>query len=524
MLGESLVFPEWTEVQDYERGAIQFLRLNELRDSINEILFPYLITITPYFRMVSWLTWIFSKLEEEMSDAAGMTARDYVNRYRRYYGVFATADILHSRAMGTYHRGPIGVLALTNKIELLNGEVVDFNHPSFGKPLDPVPIYRSSLIAMKLLEEKQQPISARRFQSILLPTKSGKELAKAFEANWSSLVNRREFSKRTKWKISLLKKLGKLVDLQGLNPSDEESKLLQDAARSSMRYPKVYDEFVDVTVTTIKALDKAGYKTYSSDVAKAALYGTAILPKDKEVSLNLKDTEAAALLAYHELHTHMSFGADAILNGLVNLAEGKLAGVSKQKIFKKTSQTLETKIIKSEETVEAFYAKISKSFRIASGKYRTGTPLPFGKFGFERLRENTLDSEDDFEKIAYGTIILLQSAVCQDFFRPSWLIKILPFHRKVFSAYNILEEYQSLPDNASTGDWVKAAIDLVIQKHDDVASSKGLYAKRFDNREGKLFYRADAEFDEQRGRLVNAILWLSDIGVIGIDDGLFTVR
>jgi hypothetical protein len=525
VLGERLVFPEWTEVQDYERGAIQFLRLNELRDSINEILFPYLITITPYFRMVSWLTWIFSKLEEEISDnAAGMTARDYVNRYLRYYGVFATADILHSKAMGTYHRGPIGVLALTNKIGLLSGEVVDFNHPSFGKPLDPVPIYRSSLAAMKLLEEKKQPISARRFQLILVPTKSGKELAKAFEANWSSLMNCREFPKRMKWKISILKKLGKLVDLQGLKPTDEESRLLQNAARSSMRYPKFYDEFVDVTVTTIKALDKAGYKAYSSDIAKAALYRTAIIPKDKEVTLNIKDTEAAALLAYHELHTHMSFGADAILNGLVNLAEGKLAGVSKQEIFKKTSQTLETKIIKSGETAKSLYDKISKSFRIASGKYRTGTPLPFGKFGFESLRMKTVDSEDDFEKIAYGTIILLQSAVCQESFKPNWLIKILPFHRKVFSAYTILEEYQSLPDNASTSDWVKAATDMVIQKHDDVADSKGLYAKRFDNREGKLFYRADAEFDEQRGRLVNAVLWLSDIGVIGIDDGLFTIR
>lgn len=88
-----LGFPEWTEAQTYEQDAIQFLRLNELRDSINEILFPYLITITPYFRMVSWLTWIFAKLDEEIHNASGMTARDYVNKTLRYYGIFASARV-----------------------------------------------------------------------------------------------------------------------------------------------------------------------------------------------------------------------------------------------------------------------------------------------------------------------------------------------------------------------------------------------------------------------------------------------
>jgi len=522
--GENLAFPEWTEVQDYEREAIQFLRLNELRDSINEVLFPYLITITPYFRVVSWLTWIFSRLEEEMGGAAVMTAREYVDRQLRYYGVLATADILYSRELGTYHRGPIGVEGLANKLGLLSSDVVDFNHPSFGKPLDPVSIYRSSLVAMELLEEKQQPISAGRFQSILLPTESGKELAKAFEANWSGLVNPNKLATKMKWEISLLKKLGKLIDLQGLSPREKESKLLQNAARSSMKYPKFYDDFVDTVVATIKTLDKAGYKASSSDISKAALYRSAITPEEKEVTLSLEDTEATALLAYHELHTHMSFGADAILNGLVNLARDSFTGVSKQNIYKKTSEALNLKIIEQRGSVEVLYGKIGKSFRHYLGKYRTGSPPPFGKLGFESLREKTRDSEDNFEKIANGVIILLQSAVCQGFFKPNWLIRILPFHRKVFSAYTILEEYESLPPNAPIENWVKSAIDLVVQKHDDVASRKGLYARRLENREDMLFYRADAEFDEQRGRLANAVLWLSDIGVIGVDQGLFTMR
>jgi hypothetical protein len=519
-----LSFPEWTEVQDYEREAIQFLRLNELRDSINELLFPYLITITPYFRMVSWLTWIFSRLEEEMHGAVVMTTRDYVNRQLRYYGILATADILFSRELRAYHRGPIGVIDLGSKLNLLRSDIVDFNHPSFGKPLDPVSTYRSSLVAMNLLEEKQQPISANRFQFILLPTKNGKDLAKTFEAKWAGLINPDKFAAKMKWKISLLKKLGRLVNLQGLSPNNRESKLLQNAARSSMKNQKFYDEFVDITVKTIKALDKAGYKASSYDVSKAALYWSAITPEEKEVSLSLDDTEAAALLAYHELHTHMSFGADAILNGLVNLARDSFAGVSKQNIYKKTSQALNPKIIEPKDSVEVLYKKMGKSFRYYSGKYRTGSPLPFGKFGFESLRAKIRDSEDNFEKIANGAIILLQSAVCQGFFKPDWLIRILPFHRKVFSAYTILEEYESLSPNAPITSWIKSAIDLVIQKHDDVANSKGLYARRLENREDMLFYRADAEFAEQRGRLPNAVLWLSDIGVIGVDQGLLTMR
>jgi hypothetical protein len=524
VFGGRLVFPEWTEVQDYEREAIQFLRLNELRDSINEILFPYLITITPYFRMVSWLTWIFSRLEEEMRGAATMTARDYVNRYLRYYGVFATADILYSREVGTYHRGPIGVEGLSRKLMLLSGEVVDFNHPSFGKPLDPVSIYRSSLVAMDLVKEKQQPISARRFQFILLPTDSGRRLAKAFEARWSRLISPNKLVVKMKWEVSLLKNLGKLINLQGLSPVDEESKLLQSAARSSMRYPKFYDSFVEITVKTINALDKAGYKTVSSDVAKAALYRSAITPEEKEVSLNGEDDEATALLAYHELHTHMSFGADAILNGLVNLARDSFAGVSKPKIRNKTLQALEAKTIKPVENVESLYARIGKSFRYSTGKYRTGRPAPFGRFGFESLRKQTRDSEDNFEKIANGAIILLQSAACQSLFKPEWLVRILPFHRKVFSAYTILEEYESLSSDSTIKDWVESAMELIIQKHDDVASSKGLYAKRLENRGGMIFYRADAEFGEQRGRLVNAVLWLSDVGIVGIEQGFFTSR
>ena len=474
--------------------------------------------------MVSWLTWIFTKLEEDMQkqNVPRMTAPDYVKKALRYYGIFAIADILFSKAEESYHRGPIGVLALRNRLSLLSGNTVDFRHPSFGKPQDPTPIYRSSLVAMKVLIEKKQPISQGRFQSILLPTKTGGELAKAFEAKWSGLVSPKDITSETKWSISRLEKFGKLINLQGLARKDVESKLLQNAARSSMKYPEFYDDFVNIVLETVKKNHEAGYKSYSSDVAKTTLYRSIPASEEKKIQIELKDTQAATLLAYHELHTHMSFGADAILDGIVNLAKDKFSGISKQEIVTKSSKRLELEIKHSEE-LEAFYKRIRKSFVSYSGKYQTGYPEPFGELGFETIRQKTETSEDNFEQIAYGAIALLQSAACQELFKPDWLIKILPFHRKVFSAYNTLEEYQSLPSKAQIRDWVEAVVNLVIQKHDDVANDKGLYAKRFDYRDGRLFYRADAEFREQRGRLVNAVLWISDIGIIGIDQGLFTV-
>jgi len=376
---------------------------------------------------------------------------------------------------------------------------------------------------MNLLEEKLQLISPGRFQSILLPTKGGRELAKTFELKWSRCVQPRDLTSRTKWRISLLKKLGESVNLQGLSSKDEESRLLQNAARSSMKKHEFYDDFVDVVSTTVKTSDKAGLKTFSSDVAKAALYRTIPAPEEKEIAMGLKDNQATALLAYHELHTHMSFGADAILYGLVNLARNNFTGISKREVLMKSAKIMEEKITKSGEPIDAIYSEIRKSFRSSSGKYQKGHPLPFGKFGFETTRNKIRASEDYFEQIAYGALILLQSAVCQNFFQPDWLIRLLPFHRRVFSPYTILEEYQGLSSKAQVREWLEAVVDLVIQKHDDVASSKGLYAKRFDYREGRLFYRADADFDEQRGRLTNAVLWLSDIGVIGIDQGLFIV-
>ena len=184
-------------MQTVDQDAIQYLRLNELRDNINRYLFPYLTTVTPYFRIVSWLTWIYTRLEDELSSTEDMTISEYRIKSLRYYGIFAVAHVLYGQTTGEPFRGPVGVQTIEEGLSRLKGKRIDFNLPRFGKPANPEAIYKSSLISMKLLEERQQPISSRRYQPILIPTKHGRKLAGTFESQWSKLIEPDSLTRRT---------------------------------------------------------------------------------------------------------------------------------------------------------------------------------------------------------------------------------------------------------------------------------------------------------------------------------------
>ncbi len=465
--------------------------------------------------MLSWLTWIYSKLEEELGSKT-MTAPDYVSASLRYYGIFAVADIVSSRARKTYHRGPIGVDPLGGRLDALEGKIVDFGHPSFARPPNPTAIYQSRLIAMGLLHQKLQPFSQGRFQSILLASENGKKLSKAFENKWSNIIHPTRIADERKWTLTKLEEFGDMIDLQGLKPDELESRLLQDAARSAMNYPEMYDDFVSIVQEAVSKGSEANLELSSSDIAKAALYRLIQVDEETKVLIKLKDCQAVSLLAFHEMHTHMQFGADAVLNGLVNLSKNSVGGISKDDIIKKSLQFLKP------DSIEAIHQEITDSFVKYQGKYQKGYPIAYGKNGFEATRQEIDSSDDYYKKIAFGALILLQSAACHELFDPDWLIKILPYHREVFSAFNFLIEYQSLPPKAKAWDWLQSVVDLIIIQHDKVADSKGSHAKRIECRNSRIFYRADAPFAEQRGRLNNAVFWLSDIGLIKAKDGYFS--
>ena len=513
-----MVFPEWTEMQTSDRGAIQFLRLNELRDSINKVLLPYLTTVTPYFRIVSWLTWIYNRLEHERSIAETMTSSEYNTKVRRYYGIFAVANVLFCQSTGESSRGPIGVQTIEEGLSKVRNNRINFKQPRFGNPANPLPIYKSSLINMKLLEERRQTISSRRYQLILIPTKHGKALAKEFESQWSMSFEPDTLTRKMVWSVRELVKLGRMVFLQGISASKGEVKLLMKSARNSIEIPKLYDDFVNLVTKVAMKCDKLDEPIEYADISKASLYREIVKENhSKPVSISLKNSQATALLAYHELHTHTSYGAEAILDGLTKLAkESKNIGISLTETIKKRHKifTKEIGIVsKNQISLEDIFKEIEKSFSKGNGEYHYRYPRIIGKFGFETTQKDIKDCENLYRQIALGLIILLQSAVSYGHFDSSWLDGVLPNHRNVFSAFTLSEKYQKLLQ-ISPKEWTKSIIKLIIDKHDDVASSKGLYAKRFDFRGDRLFFRDDASYGLHRGRLSNAFQWLSDIGVL----------
>ena len=175
-------------------GAIQHLRSNELRDHINNVLFPYFTLIMPYVRLVSWLVWIYFRLEfERMNSKEGMHYPEYEEKAARYYGIFATADILHARTSGIEHIGPVGVEALTRSLDKLGFADVDFRTIDFGSPRNPTSDYKNGLVRMGLLNPMQHLVPGRRERTILVPTETGKKLASNFQDHWSNSINPETF-------------------------------------------------------------------------------------------------------------------------------------------------------------------------------------------------------------------------------------------------------------------------------------------------------------------------------------------
>ncbi len=516
--GSNLVFPEWTEMQINDQDAIQYLRLNELRDSINEVLFPYLTTVTPYFRIVSWLTWIYNRLEHEMSIIENMTISEYNTKSLRYYGIFAVAHVLYGQTTGEPFRGPVGVQTIEEGLAKVRNKRINFNLPRFGKPANPVSIYKSSLISMNLLEERQQPISPRRYQSILIPTRHGKVLANEFESQWSKSFEPDSLTRKMVWSVPELTKLGRLVFLQGVSTVKGEVRLLMKSARNSIKIPDLYEDFVDLVTKVAMKCNKLDVPIDYADISKVSLYRELVKENhSKPVGISLKNSQATALLAYHELHTHTSYGAEAILDGLTRLATvPNNVGISITETINKVHKIFTREIgaiSKNHIVLEDIFREIEKSFSKGDEKYQYSYPRINGKFGFETIQKEIYVCENSYRQIALGLVILLQSAVCQRHFDSSWLEGVLANHRNVFSAHTLFEEYQTL-QQLSPIEWTKSMIELIIEKHDDVARSKGLYAKRFDFRGDRLFFRADAGFSIQRGRLSNAFQWLSDIGIL----------
>lgn len=495
---------------------MQHLRSNELRDHINEVMFPYLTTITPYFRLVSWLVWIYTRLElERKTSEDGMRLREHKEKASRCYGIFATADTLHARFSGIEHHGPVGVEAINRALDQLDGRAVDFRYPSFGSPRNPTGAYANAMVNMGLLNRMIQPVTVRREEAILVPTKKGRQLASAFQNCWNELFSSDALVEKLVWTQRELLQLGEIVCLQGLSSDQEEATLLLQSARSSLKDPNLFDEFVNLTLTVAKEYKRSDSMFRPEDVGRAALYW-AIRKNHSFERAQIPNCAATALIAYHELHTHASYGADAILGGITRLAASYPGGIPLSTILDEVAKVLNhDPVWRYERRIQDVISNLRKSFSPGPKKFQHMTPPTEGPYGFETIQDRIEASDAEAPAlVAWGGVALFQAACAQELFDKDWLRRILLYHREVFASYTFLEELQALPSSAMIENWFERVVKRIIEQHSEVAESKGSYARRIERVGNFIHYRADAGYDRIRGRLGNAIAWLSDAGLL----------
>jgi len=501
-------FPQWTDILSEEGDAIQFLRLNELRDHINRELFPYLTTITPYYRMVSWLSWIYTKLYKEIQSKEIMNYPSFINHFKKYYSVFSVSNILYADANDRISWGPIGVIALREQLQNSHGKSIDFKHPKLADPINPTPNYRTSLMGMKLLDEKTQPIGPRTNLSILVPTPLGEQLAEVFQRQWEHVItpeiimNDSIFSKET------LCSFGEMIFLQGLEPDNIESSLLIQAVNNTFGNELQVNDLIEY----ISNIGKRFERFSSSDVSESTLYGEAEI-EGIVISVSGIDSETRGLLAFHELHTHFSYGADAILNSIVDLSRGAGArGINPSQIIKKAIDTATW--LNSTTPLKQIYDRVQLGFREKKSKYLVKIPPRSGEFGFKTYQSKVEKAISKEESLFYASLILLQSCIGYKSFNEEWLNRRLIHHKEVFSAYSMAVEYESLSKEATIEDWIRTVVFCVLEQHDLVSGSKGAYSKRFNRVSERIEYLRPADFAFQRGRLLNAVTWVSDLGYV----------
>ena len=510
------MFPEWTEIELRDIEAIQHLRLNGLRDRINEVLFPYVTLITPYLRVISWLVWIFTRLEKERKTSKNqMRLPEYEEKAERYYKIFATAEIAHAKFSRLEHLGPVGVDLISRAWANLTTEHVDFTEFLSEKRLNPIDNYSSSIENMNLLTPKLLSISPRRNEHVYIPTDKGKKLSSLFENRWREIITSDALTRKTLFTKNELYKLGEAICLQGLSAKDPESKLLLEAISASVDKLQ-FKDFVDTVILIAKKCHELNASFKAQDIGRAALYRTLEIGQ-KFQRLILPETEATALTAYHELHTHTSYGADAVLSGISQAAKNNVGGISLERLVEESTESLRNDPVwKPDRLVNGCVKELIEQFSTLPSKFQHKIPVANGYYGFETIQKRISQSKQKaYDLIALGAIALLQSACGEECFNHTWLSKLLAEHGKAFSARTFLEILQALSPDATLKDWIRCSVERIIEQHENVVNDKGDYAAKI-VRKNDIIYCVDepTAYSMNRGRLDNAIAWLADAGLL----------
>jgi hypothetical protein len=209
------LFPEWTELESRDIEAIQHLRLNELRDCINAVFFPYITLITPYLRVTSWLAWIITRLDQERKQSKSLfTIREYAEKTELYYRIFATADVIHARNSGIEHHGPVGVDRINVELDEIEQDEIDFASFLSGTHIIPIDAYSRAMENMKL--QQSMRFSPRLNEFIQTPTENGRQISSVFEKNWNQIISSDKFIiKKSSGLKTSLKNSGKRYAFMG---------------------------------------------------------------------------------------------------------------------------------------------------------------------------------------------------------------------------------------------------------------------------------------------------------------------
>lgn len=509
------MLPEWTELESRDIEAIQHLRLNELRDCINEVFFPYITLITPYLRVTSWLVWIITQIDQERKISKNsFTLREYEEKTELYYRIFATADVLHARNSGIEHHGPVGVDRINSALTKIEKDEINFSSFLSGPSIIPIYAYSRALENMRLLQSMQ--FSTRRNEFIQTSTEIGKRLSGEFEKNWNRIIAPHKFVKKTVWTKNALEELGEAVCLHGLTKENEESILLLEAATSSLKQPALFKDLIDITLLTATRSGSLNLPFKPQDIGRAALYHS-FKANEAFIPHSLLETSATAIIAYHELHTHASYGADAILAGVSLAAKNRQGGISQNQIVEEAAKILANDPIwKPEKQIEDATKELSEQFQTSRNTFQTKIPKADGPYGFETIQDRISQSRQNaFGLTGWGAIALLQAACCEECFNAKWLSETFTKHSCVFSSFTFLQELQSLNSKSTIRDWVDRATKRTIEQHEDVARSKGPYARKIDrNNDFIICTDEPTDYGKNRGRLDTAIAWISDAGLL----------
>jgi len=261
----------------------------------------------------------------------------------------------------------------------------------------------------------------------------------------------------------------------------------------------------------------------SQDVGRAALYQS-FKVNETFVPHPQPDTLATVIIAYHELHTHASYGADAILAGVSLAAKNRQGGILQDQVVEEATKILANdQIWKPERHLKEVTSELMEQFQPYSSRFLRKIPIADGSYGFETIQDRLSQSRQNaFGLIGWGAIALLQAACCEECFDAKWLSETFTDHNRYFSSFTFLQELQSLNSNSTIKDWVDRVTNRIIEQHEDVARSKGPYARKIDrNNDFIICTDEPTYYDKNRGRLDTAISWISDAGFLSRKENEF---